>query len=254
MRDLRILGNKVTDLSTQELLGELDTICRSNRSEVILNTNVHGILLSQKIPWLKEYRNQVRITHCDGVGVVLGARILGHEMGPRVSLNDCFWELAEFCVRRDYSVFLLGADADVIASAARTLKQRQPDIRIAGFHHGYFEKDGPESDAVVDLINRAAPNLLLVGFGMPIQERWVRDHAHRLNANVIWVVGGLFDLVSGALPLAPRWVRDHSLEWAWLSVRRPRRFFERYLFGNPSFIAQVILGRLSMKNGHARPE
>ena len=253
MRDIQILGNKVTDLSTQELLDELDAICRSNRSEVILNTNVHGILMSQKLPWLKEFRNQARITHCDGAGVVLGARILGQSMGPRVSLNDCFWELAEFCARRRYSVFLLGADADVIAGAVRTLKQRQPDIRVAGFHHGYFEKDGPESDAVVALINRAAPNLLLIGFGMPIQERWVRDNAHRLNANVIWVVGGLFDLVSGALRLAPRWVRDHGLEWAWLSLRRPRRFFERYLVGNPSFIAQVVRERLTTKAGQTRP-
>lgn len=254
MRDIQILGNKVTDLSTQELLDELDTICRAGRSEVILNTNVHGILLSQKIPWLKEYRNQARITHCDGAGVVLGARILGQEMGPRVSLNDCFWELAAFCARRNYSVFLLGADAAVVARAVETLKERQPDIRIAGWHHGYFEKQGAECDAVVAQINRAAPNLLLVGFGMPIQERWVRDNAHRLNANVVWVVGGLFDLVSGALPLAPPWVRDHALEWAWLSMQRPRRFFQRYLVGNPKFIAQVILQRLSMKHGHMRPE
>ena len=50
-----------------------------------------------------------------------------------------------------------------------------------------------------------------------------------------------------------RWVRDHGLEWAWLSLRRPRRFFERYLVGNPTFIAQVVRERLTTKSGHSRP-
>lgn len=246
MRDFEILGNKVTDLTTQELLGEVGAVIRQGKSEVILNTNVHGIHLSQRMPWLKEFRNSTRITHCDGAGIALGARILGYEFGPRVCINDFIWDLARFCRENDYSVFLLGAHPDVVARAAAALREREPRIRIAGFHHGYFQKQGPESDAVVELINAAKPNILLVGFGMPVQERWVRDNADRLAVNVTMVVGGFFDRLSGTVPWAPRWFTDNGLEWIYLSLRRPRRFFERYLIGNPKFLLQVLLERFGL--------
>lgn len=246
MQDFMILGNKVTDLSTRELLAEIGSIIDRGASEVILNTNVHGIHLSQRLPWLKAFRNAVRITHADGAGIALGARILGHRLGPRVCINDFIWDLAKICSERGHSIFLLGANRDVVARAGFALKSREQNIRIAGIHDGYFSKEGPESDRVVALINAARPNILLVGFGMPIQERWVHDNAVRLNVNVIMVVGGFFDRLSGTVPWTPRWMTGHGLEWVYLSLRRPRRFLERYLFGNPKFIFQVFLERIGL--------
>jgi N-acetylglucosaminyldiphosphoundecaprenol N-acetyl-beta-D-mannosaminyltransferase len=251
MRDFTILGNKVTDLTTPELLAEVDSIIGSGKSEVILNTNVHGIHLSQRLPWLRDFRNSTRITHADGAGIALGARILGQKLGPRVCINDFIWDLARFCASRGHSIYLLGADRDVVARAAAALEDMEPGIRIAGLHDGYFPKEGPESDKVVEMINVARPNILLVGFGMPVQEKWVRDNAARLNANVIMVVGGFFDRLSGTVPWTPRWMTDHGLEWAYLSLRRPRRFFERYLIGNPKFLIQVVLERIGLFHDRA---
>lgn len=246
MRDFMILGNKVTDLSTQELLAEIGSIIERGTSEVILNTNVHGIHLSERLPWLKAFRNSVRITHADGAGIAIGARILGHRLGPRVCINDFVWDLAKRCSEHGHSIFLLGADHEVVARAGAALKEREPNIRIVGVHDGYFAKEGPESDRVVALVNSVCPKILLVGFGMPVQEKWVRDNASRLNVNVIMVVGGFFDRLSGAVPWTPRWMTDHGLEWVYLSFRRPRRFLDRYLLGNPKFIFQVFLERLGL--------
>lgn len=244
MRDVEILGNKFTDMTVGEFFAELDKIVRAGRSEVVLNTNVHGIHLASKNPWLREFRNRNRITHCDGAGVVLGARILGHQVNPRVSLNDFVWDFAAFCAERGHSIFLLGARQEVIEGAAHALCRHSPRLRIAGTHHGYFAKNGPETDAVIDLINRARPNILMVGFGMPIQEAWIKDNAHRIRVNVIWAVGGIFDRVAGVIPLAPKWVMDCGLEWLYLSVKNPRRFVDRYLIENPIFISRVFAERL----------
>lgn len=246
MRDFTILGNKITDLTTPELLTEVDRIIASGKSEVILNTNVHGIHLSQRLPWLKEFRNSVRITHADGAGIALGAWILGNRLGARVCINDFIWDLARFCKARGHSIYLLGADKEVVGRAADALHDMEPGIRIAGVHDGYFAKEGPESDRVVEMINAVRPGILLVGFGMPVQEKWVRDNAARLNANVIMVVGGFFDRLSGSVPWTPRWMTEHGMEWVYLSLRRPRRFFERYLVGNPKFLLQVMLERIRL--------
>jgi UDP-N-acetyl-D-mannosaminuronic acid transferase (WecB/TagA/CpsF family) len=37
---------------------------------------------------------------------------------------------------------------------------------------------------------------------------------------------------------------DNGLEWVYLSLRRPRRFFDRYLVGNPRFVLRVLLQRI----------
>lgn len=243
MKDYWILGNKVTSISTDELLSEVEIAIDGNKREIILNTNVHGIDLARKHAWLKDFRNGMRITHCDGAGVALGARLLGFDIGKRVCINDFFWPLADLCALRGFSVYLLGGRPQVIESAVSVVHDRQPNLQLAGYHDGYFAKEGSETDAIVDEINRAKPNILLVGFGMPIQEKWVHDNMSRLQANVVMVVGGFFDRLSGSVPFAPKWVTENGLEWLYLSFKRPSRFFSRYLVSNPRFVAQVLLQR-----------
>ena len=42
---------------------------------------------------------------------------------------------------------------------------------------------------------------------------------------------------------------DNGLEWVYLSLRRPKRFFERYLVGNPKFMLRVLIERLASSFG-----
>jgi len=247
-------------MSRVELFEELDgTIARDER-EAMLNTNIHGIFLDHQNPWLRDLRNRARITYCDGAGIPFAGALLGLKLNRRLCINDFFWPLAAHCVERGYSMFFLGARPQVISQAAEKARQRYPRL-LAGYHHGYFDKAGPENEAVLEAINTAKPNLLLIGFGMPIQEQWVAQNLHRMAVNVVLVVGGFFDRLSGSLPAAPRWMSHNGLEWLYLSARRPRRFLFRYLLENPWFLGRVLVqrfrhqriaGRMSSANGHRR--
>src|SRR3546814_4803732 len=88
---------------------------------------------------------------------------------------------------------------------------------------------------------------------MPIQERWVMENADRLDVNVIMVVGGFFDRLSGEAPLAPRWVTDRGLEWLYLSLHRPRRLVERYMVENTLFLSRILAARFRVAFGGAAP-
>lgn len=244
MQDHWLLGSKVTSMSVDELFDQVDQIIAAGGRETILNTNIHGIQLDARMPWLRDFRNRTRIVHVDGAGVILGARLLGMDVGPRICINDFFWPMTARCAEKGHSLFLLGGQPDVMDRAAAAVRRQAPDVVLAGAHHGYFDKSGRENDAMVEAINRIAPNILLVGFGMPVQERWVMENAPKLNANVIMVVGGFFDRLSGAVPLAPAWVTDRGLEWLYLSLHRPRRLVERYMMENPVFLARVLAARL----------
>ncbi len=76
--------------------------------------------------------------------------------------------------------------------------------------------------------------------GTPRQELWVEHNAPRLDADVVWTVGALFDIVSGRVPRAPHWLADNGLEWIFRLAIEPQRMWRRYLLGNPVFISRVF--------------
>ncbi|MEO8453471.1 MAG: WecB/TagA/CpsF family glycosyltransferase [Gemmatimonadota bacterium] len=245
MREISLMGNKVSAITVEELNREIGAIIDAGEREPVLNTNIHGMNLAARMPWLKEFRNSARIVHCDGVGVMLGARVLGLRIPERITFGDWVPLLAGFAAARNYTFYFLGAKPGVAERAAERLRAQHPGVKIVGIHHGFFEKEGPECDAVVAEINRLRPNIVIVGFGMPAQELWIRDNWRRIDANVFLAGGGCFDIISGDLPRAPAWLAEYGFEWLWLSIIRPRRFLGRYLFGNPAFLFRVLAEKLS---------
>jgi N-acetylglucosaminyldiphosphoundecaprenol N-acetyl-beta-D-mannosaminyltransferase len=136
----------------------------------------------------------------------------------------------------------------VADKAAANLKARYPDLRIVGTHHGYFDKTQgcAENEAVIEQINTVKPNILIVGFGMPLQERWLMENWDRIDANVALTGGAVFDYVSGELRRAPRWMTENGLEWLGRLIIEPRRLWKRYLIGNPIFLWRVLKQRLRL--------
>jgi N-acetylglucosaminyldiphosphoundecaprenol N-acetyl-beta-D-mannosaminyltransferase len=136
----------------------------------------------------------------------------------------------------------------VADKAAANLKARFPDLRIVSTHHDYFDKTpgSAENEAVIEQINAVKPNILIVGFGMPLQERWLMENWDHIDANVALTGGAVFDYVSGELQRAPRWMTDNGLEWLGRLLIEPRRLWKRYLIGNPLFIWRVLKQRLGL--------
>ncbi len=242
-----ILGVKVDVIDTHGLHEAIaESIARRAR-DVYAYVNINAINIARKSERFKHFLNSAHIVYCDGEGVRLGGRILGYHLPPRVVLTYWIWELCEFCEKRDFSFYFLGATEQYVREAVERVRERFPRLRIVGFHHGYFAKHGKESDAVVEQINRAQPDILVVGFGMPMQEFWIEEHLHRLNASVILPAGSMIDYTAGRKGLAPRWMADHGMEWLYRFFQEPGRLWKRYLIGNPSFMVHVLLEQIKKR-------
>ncbi|MGC9360295.1 MAG: WecB/TagA/CpsF family glycosyltransferase, partial [Anaerolineae bacterium] len=152
------------------------------------------------------------------------------------------WDLAAAASELGISMAFVGAAPGVAAKAAQRLRDAHPDLRVEALHHGYFDKsDGAsEGKAVIDAINAMSPDILVVGFGMPIQERWLAANWSHIDAGLALTGGGAFDYVSGERQRAPAWMTDHALEWLGRLVIEPRRLWRRYLVGNPLFVWRVF--------------
>jgi N-acetylglucosaminyldiphosphoundecaprenol N-acetyl-beta-D-mannosaminyltransferase len=113
-------------------------------------------------------------------------------------------------------------------------------LNIVGSHHGFFQKKGLENDSVISKINAVAPDILLVGMGMPTQEFWIDDNIDRLNAKTYIPVGAAFRWYSGIDKRAPKWVTDYGFEWLARFISHPNKFFERYGVGNPLCFIRIF--------------
>ncbi len=244
-RQPSIFGVKVHDLSVPELHGRIYQAIQNRQKSLILHVNVYGLNLAYQLDWLRLLYNQADTVFCDGAGVILGLRILGHRLTERITYADWIWQLAEFSSVNGIRLFFLGARPGVADQAAARLVERYPDLVIVGTHHGYFNKqrESDENQAVIQGINSAKPDLLLIGFGMPLQEAWIRENWPSLEATTTLTGGAVFDYVSGKLKRAPRFLTDHGLEWLGRLIIEPRRLWRRYILGNPIFLLRVLRER-----------
>jgi N-acetylglucosaminyldiphosphoundecaprenol N-acetyl-beta-D-mannosaminyltransferase len=94
-------------------------------------------------------------------------------------------------------------------------------------------------------INAAKPQILVVGFGMPRQERWLMENWDRVDANFALAGGAVFDYFSSRLRRGPRLLTDNGFEWLARLLVEPARLWRRYLLGNPLFLLRVLRQRLS---------
>ncbi|MBP9501070.1 MAG: WecB/TagA/CpsF family glycosyltransferase [Candidatus Promineofilum sp.] len=242
---INILGVQVHPLTVAELHAQLADLIEEGKRAQVLNVNVHGLNLAAQNPWLQDALNDAEIVFCDGAGVILGARLLGHHIPERITYADWMWQLGEFAAEHGYTLYFLGAGPGVAQRAAERMQERIPKLKIIGTRDGYFEKETghPENEAVIREINEKRPNILVVGMGMPVQERWLHDNWGRIDANIALTGGAVFEYLSGNLRRAPTWMTNNGLEWLGRLVIEPGRLWQRYLVGNPVFLARVLRER-----------
>jgi N-acetylglucosaminyldiphosphoundecaprenol N-acetyl-beta-D-mannosaminyltransferase len=241
-----VLGVRVDDVSLSGLINKVEGFVASGGCHRLMYANVHVLNTAYHDPELRRILNRADLVYCDGAGVKLGAYLLGHRLPERMTGADWIHDLCVLCQERGFSLYFLGGEPGIAALAAGRLQARHPGLRVAGTHHGHYEHYGPENDEIIAEIDALHPDILLVGFGTPRQEKWIDRHAGGLGVPVVWAVGALVDFVSGKTPRAPRWMLEHGLEWLYRLLVEPGRLFARYVIGNPLFIGRVLAQRLGL--------
>ena len=95
------------------------------------------------------------------------------------------------------------------------------EIRLVGCHDGYFDEE--EEKRIIKDIRESGAKLLLVGLGVPKQEKWLYRHKDELGPVLAMGIGGVFDVMSGNLKRAPLWMQKNRLEWAYRLYLQPSR-------------------------------
>jgi N-acetylglucosaminyldiphosphoundecaprenol N-acetyl-beta-D-mannosaminyltransferase len=227
--------------SIGETVQKIDDTVAMNRFTQHVVVNVAKIVNMQKDPQLATSVRESDIINIDGMGVVLGARMLGHDVPERVTGIDLFYELLAMSARKGYSVYLLGAHDDVVNEAARRVKTLYPELKLAGYHHGYFWDD---EEAMVNKVRASGAQLLFVAITSPKKENFINRWREQLGVTFVMGVGGTFDVVAGKVKRAPLWMQKSGLEWLFRVIQEPRRMWKRYLVTNSKFAWMLLNEKL----------
>jgi len=231
-----ILGCRVDKVSMEEAVRLVGEWVLAKGCHQVITLNAEIIYRALKEPELKKVIDHADLVTPDGAGVVWASRRAGDRVPERVTGIDLVCRLAEEGNKRGWSLFLLGARPGVAEEAARRLAQNHPGLKIAGCYHGYFTEQ--EELPVIDMINEANPDILLVALGAPRQDLWIAKRRGQLNCRVAIGVGGSFDVLSGNLERAPQWMIEHNLEWLYRLLKEPNRIKRQMAL--PAFVFRVI--------------
>lgn len=217
-------------------------LSRGERTFVI-TANPELVMLARRDPALAAIvRDRADLVLADGTGVVLASRLLGDPLPGRAAGRLLVPRLLAQAARDGRSVFLLGAAPGVGERAAVALRGTFPALRIVGTFAGDGE---PKGDAeVLARVSAAAPEILLVAFGMPRQERWIARNLEWLPSVQVAVgVGGVLDQLAGVGTVPPPVVHRFGLEWLWRLAREPWRWRRQRVL--PVFAWLVLRARLA---------
>lgn len=175
----------------------------------------------------------------DGMGVVLGARLLGVKVPERVAGVDLMERLLALCAAEGLRPYFLGARPEVLSCAIQRVTKRYPDLIVAGCHHGYYAS--AEEDAIVETIREQRPDCLFVGMPTPQKERFMARHRGRLGVPFIMGVGGGIDILAGHVQRAPLHWQRFGFEWLFRILQEPRRMWRRYLLTNTEYLGLIAV-------------
>jgi N-acetylglucosaminyldiphosphoundecaprenol N-acetyl-beta-D-mannosaminyltransferase len=205
--------------------------------ELILSGGIHQVATANLDFWVNSL-NDVHlhriIAGCslvlpDGMPLVWISRLLGSPLKERVSGVDMVPRLAELSAKKGYSIFLLGGRPGVAEQAGKMLQEAYPGVNLVG-HYAPPLADLERMDHgdTLERIRVAKPDILLVAFGNPKQEKWIRMHARRLGVPVSIGIGGSMDMLIGNVRRAPKWMQRSGLEWLGRCIQEPTRLLPRY--------------------------
>lgn len=184
----------------------------------------------QKYPEMKSYLRTANVVHIDGMSIVLLMRLAGIQARRvhRLSYVDLWPHLAAHIRTHGLRTMFIGGLPEHSDRFRAFLSQELPgcDVKV---QHGFFSRGSTEEQAVAASVQAFAPDILLLGMGMPKQELFLFDHKQLPQRGAVFSVGAMLEYFIGVQPQPPRWIGQMGLEWLYRLARDPRRLAYRYL-------------------------
>jgi exopolysaccharide biosynthesis WecB/TagA/CpsF family protein/anti-anti-sigma factor len=174
--------------------------------------------------------------------LIWASRMMGSPLPERVTGADLVPKLAALAAAKGMKIFMLGAMPEVAQLARKRLIAAHPGLQIVGcVSPPVAPLVDMDHDELLNSIRAAGPDILLVAFGNPKQEKWIHMHRRALaDVSVCIGVGATFDFIAGHTSRAPKWMQKSGLEWVYRLQQEPRRLGGRYMRDLAQFSRHIV--------------
>ena len=239
------LGCPMDSLTMDETIEIAEHAMKSKKRLQHVVVNVAKLVNMQKDKALCEDVSESDVVNIDGMGVVWGARLCGHDVPERVSGVDIMENMLALCEQKGFKPYFFGAKQEVLEQAVKNIQEQYPKITIAGYRNGYFTD--AEEPGVIQEIAAANADCLFIAISSPKKERLLSQYKDEINVPFLMGVGGTIDIKAGITKRAPLWMQKFGLEWLYRLLQEPRRMFGRYFKTNTKYVSLLIKEWLGKK-------
>lgn len=234
---LKILDVKIDKSNMDDsVLRIRELIAAKEKPSLVVTPNSEMLAMAAEDKELARILNSADLATADGAGVVIASKILGEPLEERVAGFDLISRLFKEFAAEEINFYFLGGEPGIVEQAVENLEAELPNLNICGYHHGYLDRESQAE--VIAEINSKNIDLLLVGMGVPLQEKFLDRNLKSLKVGVAITVGGSFDVLAGEVNRAPLWMQKASLEWFYRLLQEPSRFAR--MLSLPKFIYLVF--------------
>jgi N-acetylglucosaminyldiphosphoundecaprenol N-acetyl-beta-D-mannosaminyltransferase len=241
-----LLGVPLDILQPAEFISRIEDHLRARGIKTVFAVNPEKIMRAQKDPELLAALLESDFLIPDGIGTIIGVRLLYGNRISRTTGIALLEKLLEMAARRGDKVFLFGARPEVNLEATRKILERFPSLNLVGAQHGYLPEQ--ESASLVQKVNSSGADILIVGLGSPKQEKWLHRYRRSLAVKICLGVGGSLDVIAGKIPRAPAMIQRLGLEWFYRLIKEPSRFKRQMVL--PRFAMGIIKTKLRGEEKH----
>jgi len=235
MKKIQILQVPFVDTTQQAFIDQLEEDVKEKQKRFVITANPEIVMQAQKNDTLMRYLHQADYVTPDGIGVVIGSKLLNQPLKERVTGYDSMMEILKRGDKKHYRLYLLGAHPETLPLTINNIKNDFPGVQIVGAHHGYFDFEDP---AIIDEIKQTSPDFIFVALGVPRQEQWIAKHLQAVDNGIFIGVGGSFDVIAGTVKRAPNFWVKLNLEWLYRLLKQPSRW--KRMLSLPHFALTVL--------------
>ncbi|QLL68740.1 WecB/TagA/CpsF family glycosyltransferase [Lactobacillus johnsonii] len=235
MSKVNILGIEFDNYSLEEFKDRLISRLDNKLSTMVVTANPEIVMAANKDPkFMNLITKNADLITPDGIGIVLGGKMLKKPLKERVTGYDLFTWLLQVGNLRKLRVYLIGAKPEVMRITKEKIARDYPGIELVGAEDGYFKDD---LKTVAKRIEESSPDMVFAAIGFPRQEELISILRQAKVPAIMMGVGGSFDVFSGVVKRAPEVFQKTHLEWFYRLITNPTRF--KRMLALPEFVVEV---------------